>query len=138
MASRWTFGRFSDRPRSIRCSAMKDRFCARRIDRDRDSRRFAKAKVRLAMPLVPDAANQQGAIEMDGTVREDRRIVEIARLDRVNGERLDVPGLAMELEPLESCSIGSGRKPQRSCRKERRRLLERFERRPGGPVLCNV
>ena len=54
-----------------------------------------------AVPFVLDMAHQQRTIEMDGSRRKDRSVLEEARFDAANCQGLDVPIQRAKLETVE-------------------------------------
>jgi len=57
------------------------------------------------VPLVLDAAHEQGAVEVDRGGREAIFVVEEAGFDAIDGKRLDVPIQAVELEGVQTIRL---------------------------------
>ena len=84
------------------------------------------------MPLVFDAAHEQGAVERDRAVREPRLVVEEARAHLLDLQRLDVPGRAAQLQPLEARRVGSRGEPERAALEEREASSSELKIEDGG------
>src|SRR5262249_34174903 len=84
-------------------------------------------QIRFAMPLMLDAAHQQGAIKLDRALREQRLVLEEAGSHLFDLQRLDLPVAAAQLQALETRRVGSRGVTQRAGLKERRGFVERAE-----------
>src|SRR2546430_16770853 len=66
------------------------------------------AQIRLAVPLVLDAAHEQRTVELDRTLGEQRLVLEEAGTDLLDLERFDLPGPTAQRHPLEPRRDGRG------------------------------
>jgi len=85
---------------------------------------LAPAKWRPPVPFVLDTSHQQGTVELDRARREQRSILEKARLNSRNGQRLDPPAEAPQFQPVELARSGRRRVAQRASLEELGRLPE--------------
>src|SRR5262245_54995502 len=93
------------------------------------------------MPRMRNATHQQGAIQCDRALREQRRILEEARTHILDREWLDLPMEAAQLQTVEPRRVGRRGIPYGACLEEGGRFLEGVEHRghwqPVGPTTAH-
>src|SRR5437867_3590706 len=95
-------------------------------------------QIRLAVPFMLQAAHQEGAIESNRALGEQRLIVEETRAHFLNVQRLNMPGWTVQLQPMEASRIGRRGVAEPTGLKERGRCVQRAKDAGGGKLPCQM